>query len=661
MGQVLRDNELSIRTYNLIVLCVTLVAGMALAGVYAWTASAREGAIYQVNRLELAEERLAAFEQRLDVVLTAADLAVGSGESYSASWAREETLSLKAKVMSFERQAALLSQHIDTQALAPALQALADAIDVNDMRSEDNIKTFDQNASRVIRLVVSAKESLTESTASQRDVIESISLRSVWAQVTSAILFIAMSVLLSLFGVRAIVRPLESIQCASASEDSEALSHEEYLRAPTEIRDLASVLRQHIRNLNQTVALRTRELSYQTEELKKEINRRSSAEKEMSEALRKAEEASAAKSDFLSVTSHELRTPLNTVAAALALIKTDRLSNAEINYLGLAIEATQNLEILLRDILDFAANDISGVKIVRKPTDLALFFQSIIDHSFLVADAQGVVLQADICEDMLATGLIDAKRVRQVIDNLISNALKYGEGAPVSLRIDTDNSSDGDLIIVSIKDKGPGISEEQLENIFDPFVQVDSSLSRQTTGVGLGLALCKTLAMAMGGNCTVTSALGEGADFEFMFPVPSSILPALGDTETVEGDRPQHLSADILLVEDSEVNQLLAQKMLESYGLNVTLASNGLQACELCLRAKFHVVLMDLQMPGMDGFDTTRRIKMLEGPNRTTPVLALTANIGEPFLREAREAGMVGLLEKPMDMQKVITAISDLL
>ncbi|MCH1581347.1 MAG: response regulator [Luminiphilus sp.] len=201
------------------------------------------------------------------------------------------------------------------------------------------------------------------------------------------------------------------------------------------------------------------------------------------------------------------------------------------------------------------------------------------------------------------------------------------------------------------------IGEQEQQRIFDPFTQLDSSLARRGGGVGLGLALCRDLARAMGGECTVASRRGEGATFEFSLPVTAVEMhaPAANITKDPVG---LELTHRLLLVEDSAVNQMLTQALLETLGHSVALADDGYQAINLCSQEPFDVILMDLQMPGIDGLDTTRRIKGEAGPNQATPIIPLTANVGEEFHEKVKEVGMVGFIEKPIDRDQMAREIA---
>ena len=647
---------MSIRTLNLLLLVFTLFGGMLLAGIYAWTAADRDRAILDLNALRLGEERLKSLTKRLDVVLTAADLAVGSGETYSANWARDQAYLLGSDVQVLERDGDVLARHIDPESLVAALNALGQSIESDQIQSSGALARFDAASLVVIESLLQAKASLNASIDQQGILITRVTMRAWWAQVISAGCFILLSITLSLFGVRMIVRPLESVQRASEAEDPHVLPDEVFQRAPTEIRNLAAALRRYLGHLNATVTERTRELEKQTDELREEVQRRTNAEADMAVALEQAEEASAAKSDFLSITSHELRTPLNTMTAALALLRQEELTIEQQGYRELAIEAGENLGVLLRDILDFSAVDAGNVDLVTAPVNLVAFAERVVEHSTVVAQAKGVTLASYIAPGMTGAALIDQHRVRQVIDNLMTNALKFSQGKPVHLSFTQRPGAAGVTeLVVAVSDDGPGISEEQQATIFNPFTQLDPSLGRKSGGVGLGLSLCKDLARAMGGDVTVISRPGDGSTFEFWLPIARAHGPVVdeSDAATHVTESGQNLSRRLLLVEDSDVNQMLTQKLLEKLGHTVALASDGYEACGACLQEPFDAILMDLQMPGIDGLEATRRIKAAGGVNQNTPVIALTANVGSEFHAAVEEVGMVGFVEKPIDTDKL--------
>lgn len=649
---------MSIRTFNFLLLMFTLFGGMALAGIYAWTAADRDRAIVGLSTLQLGEERLKALTNRIDVVLTAADLAVGSGETYSANWARDQAYVLASDMEAMAQEGDVLALHIETGLLVTALHALGNSIESGQMQSSETLDRFDAASIEVIEALIRGQSSLRAAVNQQGNVIEEVTA-GVWrAQVISAVCFIVLSIMLSVFGIRLIVRPLERVQQASDTEDANLLADEAFRQAPTEIRELAAALRSYLGHLTNTVAQRTQELETQRDELREEVILRTKAEADMATALRVAEEASAAKSDFLSITSHELRTPLNTMTAALALLRPEELTAEQVHYCDLAAQAGDNLGVLLRDILDFSALDAGKFEIISAPLNLPSFAATMLEHSVLVAEGKGVTLASYVAPNLPETILLDQNRARQVVDNLITNALKFSQGKPVHLSFTQRPGGSGEAqLVIAVSDEGPGISQADQSKIFEPFTQLDASLGRSSSGVGLGLALCKDLARAMGGDCTVASRPGEGATFELRLPIREVKANVQKDAVGLE-ENDGRCALHVLLVEDSEVNRMLTQKLLENQGHTVALAVDGFQACEQCAREVFEVILMDLQMPGIDGLEATRRIKATEGPNQNTPVIALTANVGGEFHKAVEAVGMVGFVEKPIDPRQMTAEIT---
>ena len=215
----------------------------------------------------------------------------------------------------------------------------------------------------------------------------------------------------------------------------------------------------------------------------------------------------------------------------------------------------------------------------------------------------------------------------------------------------------------SLDDHGPGIGKEHLESIFEPFNQVESNLDREAGGVGLGLSICKRLAVAMGGTCGVHSTPGEGSTFFFELPCRAIDPPAdkrrIDRLATNETSAPlkAETELEVLLVEDSKVNQMIARTMLEKRGVEVITVESGYAAIEIAAQRRFDVVLMDLQMPGMDGITAATTILEADGPNEKTPIIPMTANVGPEFQNQTLDAGMTGFIPKPLKPEAMMDAI----
>ena len=416
--------------------------------------------------------------------------------------------------------------------------------------------------------------------------------------------------------------------------------------------------------LSTRVKERTQQLETAGEELRAENRRRRKVEADLQVALEEARSASAAKSAFLSVMSHELRTPMNAVMGALHLIKAEPLSDTQRELVLTARDAGDFLVGLLTDVLDISKIESDGVEIERRPTDLKQFLENFKRQMSVQMDAADCSCVLVIDETAPDWVLIDQHRVQQILTNYVGNACKFAAGGSLTLSVTAIPHENRPALKFALEDQGPGISPENQTQIFEPFSQVESNLNREAGGVGLGLSICRRLAEAMGGEANVDSQIGEGSTFWFEIPVEATEAPvAKRQSDNTEASdftsRADSVSTEltILLVEDSEVNQMIARTMLEKRGLKVSIATSGLEAVEQASKTPFDIILMDLQMPGMDGLEATTQIKASAGPNVDTPVLAMTANVGAEFKIRTENVGMVGFIAKPLKPDAMMDSI----
>ncbi len=362
------------------------------------------------------------------------------------------------------------------------------------------------------------------------------------------------------------------------------------------------------------------------------------------EALRHAERQSAVKSQFLATMSHEMRTPLHGMLGTLRLLRDNPKVADGLPQLDLIERAGEHLLGLINDVLDFSRIEAGRLEVRSAPFDVAALLRDAVELSSSAAAEKHLELHLDAGLPVPAWMPGDAPRVRQVVLNLMGNAIKFTEhgAVTVSARI-----VDGRLRI-DVRDSGIGISPEDLTRVFDPFQQVDSSYARRYAGTGLGLSISRELARTMGGDLVCESAPGQGSVFTFELPwKPCPAPEVVPDVVVSEPARP--LAGRVLLADDNPVNVLVAKGMLEALGLDVTVATDGVQAVASYLDARPVVVLMDCHMPQMDGYEATRRIRDAEVRNGwpRVPVIAVTANALEDDRKRCLDAGMDDHLAKP--------------
>lgn len=370
-----------------------------------------------------------------------------------------------------------------------------------------------------------------------------------------------------------------------------------------------------------------------------DITERKVLEDELRAAKDAAEEASRVKSEFLANVSHELRTPLTVIMTALEMMRTPGAFEDDPSaFLEMAESSAYRLLQIIDDLLDIIRLEARQMVAEKRPFDLRELVRQAMEPLAAGAKGKGLAFRWTVSPQIAPQLIGDPDRIRQVLVNLADNAVKFTDRGEVSL----DVSATGDTVVFSVRDTGIGIPKEKLKLLFEPFTQVDSSLTRRHGGTGLGLAICKKLTELMGGTIRGESEAGRGSTFTFSLPLPPA--PAAG--KPVAGSAgPKR----ILLAEDDPSIRKLIEEILRVEGYAVVTAENGTEAVERYEDGKIDLVLMDLQMPGMDGLSATEKIRALEKETGgRLPILALTAHARPEDKEACLAAGMDGFLTKPI-------------
>jgi PAS domain S-box-containing protein len=389
----------------------------------------------------------------------------------------------------------------------------------------------------------------------------------------------------------------------------------------------------------------------------RDVTHRKALEAELKEALARAEAAAAAKADFLANMTHELRTPLTAILGFAGVLRQSRtLAAQDARQAGLIHDASQTLLGVIGDVLDFSKLEAGAFELDPEPFDPIATARSAAAIVAEQAQAKGLTLTTRI--DETAPSLVgDAPRLRQVLLNFLSNAVKFTRQGGLELAL--THTPHGELcrLRIEVRDTGIGIDEEQIGALFTRFTQADASVSRRFGGTGLGLAISKEIVEAMQGRIGVSSTVGEGSTFWL-----EADLPPAGDwTATAEAaagpegfDRPIRA----LVVEDNAVNRELLTTLLTPFGVEIDTADDGAEAIEAVGRGRYDIILMDMQMPVMDGLTATRRIRDLRDRDAAaTPIVAMTANVLPEQVARCREAGMDDHLGKPINLPQLLAAI----
>lgn len=388
----------------------------------------------------------------------------------------------------------------------------------------------------------------------------------------------------------------------------------------------------------------------------RDISARRALEDELIEAKGRAEAASEAKAAFLSNMSHEIRTPLTGILGFSGLLRDiNDLPPTASKYANRIATAGESLLSLVNDILDFSKIDAGRLDLDPHPFEIRWLVEETVELASSLAAQKGLGLTCEIDQDVPAGLFADSSRVRQVLLNLLTNAIKFTDQGGVTVRA-SYSEADGGQLRVSVIDTGCGIPADKVERLFERFSQADSSISRTHGGTGLGLAICRSLAEMMGGETGIESREGAGSTFWFTIAAPSAELSA--QAVHIDADHGEPRPAHILVVDDVAANRELVTVMLTAIGHHISEASNGKDAVEAAMREPFDLILMDLQMPGMDGLAATRAIRALDSLNKETPILALSANAMNVHIAECAAAGMDDHISKPINPSILLTKVS---
>ncbi|WP_010162388.1 PAS domain S-box protein [Sphingomonas sp. PAMC 26617] len=397
----------------------------------------------------------------------------------------------------------------------------------------------------------------------------------------------------------------------------------------------------------------------------RDVSDNKALEEDLKTARQRAESAASAKAAFLANMSHEIRTPMNGVLGFTELLGMTELSAEQRRHVDLIADSGRSMMRLLNDILDISKIDSGQMEIAHERVDLRHSLKSAARLMEPIAQSKGVAILIDVSDSIPQAMMGDRLRIRQIMLNLIGNAVKFTEHGKIAIRARSEGAGAHASLVMDVEDSGIGIAADRLTMIFEQFAQADSSTARKYGGTGLGLAISSNLARLMGGTITVRSVEGRGTTFTVTLPLvagdPAAVAATIATSEaaapTVVGQ------ARVLIAEDHDINQMLILALAEAADLDATLATNGAEAIAKVEEAAhsgkpFDLVLMDVQMPVIDGLEATRRLRAGGFSAEMLPIVALTANAYVEDVQACHTAGMQAHLAKPVrlrDIQAIVT------
>ena len=698
-------HPMSVRNHLFILVLTCAVVGVGLTiGLEQWNRRI-DRKQFEVGNNSLAIKDIQHLEESLDRLFVTADLVIGAGETYLAEPARVQIQQLHSLIDGLHKTK-LFESDLDTlNSLNADIQKI-DAIIV-DVAQTPSIRVLQEKAQSVFtydivsQSLVTSVENLRSKThekATRMQYLlerERTHLRTV--TLVGILFYIGLTLYLCRWAWKTVAAPIHCLNRAATS----AMVHNEPFNpvetGPSEIRLLSQSIAQFVGLLERKVAERTLDLQAKTTSLENKFIELNRTKEELGIAKRTAELASQAKSDFLANMSHEIRTPLNAVIGYCSLMEQTELSSEQRKFSEIIQVGANTVIALIDDILDFSKIEAGKTELDPRPFEIHKCIQDCVDLVSSNAFEKNLKIICHISDNSPGVFIGDVTRIRQVLLNILNNAIKFTSTGHIAIHVRSQRQEDGKYkLVFSVKDTGIGIPSDKIGLVFDSFRQADTSTTRRFGGSGLGLAISKRLVEMMDGHIWATSELNSGSNFNFCVIVEPSVItnPTQHTNQSVEplkwngenlttlpiqsrsSSRPHPTESrqavptqkpvsnlehplDILVAEDTFVNQQLTILRLTKMGHHADLAVNGKEVLKALKQKKYDVILMDIQMPEMDGFEATRTINSEWKKEDRPRIIAMTANASEEEKTRCLNTGMEAFLTKPVKADVLRAALDN--